>query len=383
MLLKENKGRVSRGITLSRREMLRALGIGAGVFSLAGITGCTSLVRSLDDSLLDVEVYPTASMVMASQDRAFLKEQSKRLKEIIKAIKKGEGDTEKLLTESYQISNKIVDYWALTGIFTAVDQDLIQALKSGRLVRLPSLRVRRTMRKLQRELGLSNTELSGWDKNFHWKSNKDLLQALQEKGSEQLWRSWIANSYEPVLTAERPSSPSLEYTIDAQFCLWCAVLIAALIVVAYSEEANPPEPPGGGGGCFPQGTPIAIRQGWRPIEHIKPGDEVYAFDLSSQKLKGQTVLDKRVLHAQEFLVLDFGAEEIRCTPTHRFYIGQWAPANTLRPGMKVRSLEDGWREIQNIRKEQAAQPVFNLEVQENHNFFVGQLGLLVHNYKTP
>lgn len=84
------------------------------------------------------------------------------------------------------------------------------------------------------------------------------------------------------------------------------------------------------------------------------------------------------------MILEFETnEEIRCTPLHRFYTGQWVPAQHLRPGDKLLNLAGSWTKLKSIGREKESQPVFNLHVDGIHNYFVGREGILVHNSKTP
>jgi hypothetical protein len=131
-----------------------------------------------------------------------------------------------------------------------------------------------------------------------------------------------------------------------------------------------------------RGTLIATKRGLLPIEQIQVADDIYAFDLSLRERTVQKVVKIFEAPREEILVLDFGAEEIRCTPAHRFYTGQWVPARELSLGELVLSLDGRWKELKGIVREIQTQPVFNLKVGEMHNYFVGQSGLLVHNDKS-
>jgi YD repeat-containing protein len=139
---------------------------------------------------------------------------------------------------------------------------------------------------------------------------------------------------------------------------------------------------GGAGGCFVRGTLVATERGLLPIEQIQVADDIYAFDLSLRERTVQKVVKIFEAPREVVLVLDFGAEEIRCTPAHRFYTGQWVPARELSLGDLVLSLDGQWKELKGIRREIQPQSVFNLKVEEMHNYFVGQSGLLVHNDKS-
>nr|BAL55547.1 hypothetical conserved protein [uncultured Acetothermia bacterium]BAL58958.1 hypothetical conserved protein [Candidatus Acetothermum autotrophicum] len=132
-----------------------------------------------------------------------------------------------------------------------------------------------------------------------------------------------------------------------------------------------------------KGTLVATAQGPKPIELVYPGDVIYTFDLRKGAPAVQKVVETFKVQREEILVLDFGDEEIRCTPPHRFYTGQWVPAKELKQGDRILSIEGQWKALRKIKREGKSQPVFNLHVDKDHNYFIGQSALLVHNSKTP
>lgn len=148
-----------------------------------------------------------------------------------------------------------------------------------------------------------------------------------------------------------------------------------------SGEAGGEGDMSGGGGCFVKGTVVATPQGLIPIDQMKVSGEVYALDLTTNKLVGQKVMRVIKAQGQEILVLDFGDEKIRCTPLHRFYTGQWIPAHKLQLMSNVLSRDGQWKALRGIGREIQSQPVYNLTVAGIHNYLVGQAGLLVHNVK--
>jgi Pretoxin HINT domain len=75
-------------------------------------------------------------------------------------------------------------------------------------------------------------------------------------------------------------------------------------------------------------------------------------------------------------------EKVCCTPRHRFFtVSGWLAARHLSPGIKVRSLDGEMRPILAISNEPAEVPVFNMRVDSQHTYFVGETGYLVHNEK--
>ena len=136
-----------------------------------------------------------------------------------------------------------------------------------------------------------------------------------------------------------------------------------------------------GGGCFVKDTLISTANGMIPIEHVKEGDAVYSYDFESKKEELKPVEEIFISERDQIIVLDFGAEKIRCTPPHKFYTGEWVAAFELKVGDSIMDIKGQWNKIQNIQHEVKLQQVINFRVNKNHNYFVGKMALLVHNDK--
>ena len=138
---------------------------------------------------------------------------------------------------------------------------------------------------------------------------------------------------------------------------------------------------GGDGGCFVAGTPVATERGLVPIEAIVVGDQVVSFDEASAGVTVQRVARAFRSRPDEVVVLDFADDQLRCTPGHRFYNGDWIPAGKLQPGDSVLDRDGRERQVQRVDRELGPRDVFNLRVESSQTYFVGTLGLLVHNVK--
>ena len=91
-----------------------------------------------------------------------------------------------------------------------------------------------------------------------------------------------------------------------------------------------------------------------------------------------------------------GEKLLTTTTEHPFYIkktykardnlnadddkeGEWLTAAELRVGQKVLRPDGKWTRITSVRRENKPTIVYNLEVEGNHNYFVGEIGVLSHN----
>ena len=131
--------------------------------------------------------------------------------------------------------------------------------------------------------------------------------------------------------------------------------------------------------CFGAGTPVRTLTGPRPIESIRPGDQVLSQDVENGALGFAPVL--AVFHNKPAptLRIDLDGEPIVATGIHRFWkVGRgWVMARELKPGDAVRTL-GGQARVDAVSVDEV-RPVFNLEVGESRSFFAGGAGALVHD----
>jgi hypothetical protein len=135
--------------------------------------------------------------------------------------------------------------------------------------------------------------------------------------------------------------------------------------------------------CFAAGTPVLTRAGWRAIEQVAVGDEVWAWDEHSQQMDWKPVLELYRSQAEEVTELHFAGEPapLRVTPAHWLYVPEqgWMAAGDLAPGSRVQRSSGEAVTLADKRIRVQEEPVFNLEVDDWHTYFAGPLGLLAHN----
>jgi len=132
--------------------------------------------------------------------------------------------------------------------------------------------------------------------------------------------------------------------------------------------------------CFAAGTPVQTINGPRAIESIQVGDRVLSQNTSTGLLAFQPVMMIHRNQPAQTLRIAIGDETIVATGIHRFWkAGKgWTMARELKPGDRLR-IVDGVTEVRSIENDKA-QPVYNLDVAGNRNFFAGAKGLLVHDF---
>lgn len=146
-----------------------------------------------------------------------------------------------------------------------------------------------------------------------------------------------------------------------------------------------PGPGPGGGGCFIRGTVVAAGQGSVAIDQLATGDRICSYDTEGRQLVYRDIVRTFRAESQEICTLKLGHEVIHCTPLHRFYVhpGAWVHACELQLGDQILSRKGDWVPARMIRKEEAREEVFNLQISQTACYFVGKEGFLVHNVKKP
>lgn len=141
--------------------------------------------------------------------------------------------------------------------------------------------------------------------------------------------------------------------------------------------------------CFIAGTLVLTSVGLIKIEDIKEGDFVYAYDEKTKKKSLKTVAQIFRNKTKEWVHLFVKnpktnkIQEIVCTPNHRIYIKNkgWIKTIEILENDKVLLYngEEGCVISKEIQKLEDYETIYNFEVEELHNYFVGTEKVLVHN----
>jgi hypothetical protein len=153
--------------------------------------------------------------------------------------------------------------------------------------------------------------------------------------------------------------------------------------------------------CFVKGTPVAAKGGERPIESLQVGDEVWSMDSTGRHLhrvlrtfanppkaiRDVTIAtvegdDRRAFSSEAaFSPKVSHLETLHTTNEHPFFVVGlgWVAAKDLEPGEHVESRSGEDEIVVSSVATSDVQPVFNIEVEEAHDYFVGTGEVLVHN----
>lgn len=139
----------------------------------------------------------------------------------------------------------------------------------------------------------------------------------------------------------------------------------------------PPKKP-----CFLAGTLVKTESGNIPIEQIKVGDKVFTYNFEKKQTELNTVTHVYENVTQKYLKITTKNSCIEATGQHRFWIPKqekWLMANELKTGMHFLDTHKNLVEILTLEIIENTKKTYNLEIENNHNYFVGQDEILTHN----
>jgi tetratricopeptide (TPR) repeat protein len=135
--------------------------------------------------------------------------------------------------------------------------------------------------------------------------------------------------------------------------------------------------------CFGQGTKVRTLAGLEPIESLKLGDQVLTQNMKTGSLGYKPILVVHHNPPAKTFEIKLGDETIVSSYFHRFWkAGKgWVMARELKTGDRIRTL-NGTVRVTAINEGKVV-PVFNLDVADDADFFVGDLGALAHDNTLP
>ena len=157
--------------------------------------------------------------------------------------------------------------------------------------------------------------------------------------------------------------------------------------------------------CFPAGTMVLTAKGPRTIETVHAGARVYAFNIET----GEWLVTKVLKHKShpyegDMIAIKLAHITIHATGNHPFYVtngdqlaarpivqtisyqerantkhGRWVEARDLKVGDVLKNKSGEVLNIIGISKQFEKTEVYNLDVENHHNYAIDQKGILVHN----
>ena len=134
--------------------------------------------------------------------------------------------------------------------------------------------------------------------------------------------------------------------------------------------------------CFVAGTTVQTSKGAKPIEDVRPGDQVWAKNLTTGKneLRPVTGLFQKKSTTLMTIALARGATVVVTQEPPFMVEGEgWVLSGDLRVGDRLAQRDAGTAVITAIEVRAGGQTVYNFEVSGDHNYYITDAQLLVHN----
>lgn len=108
---------------------------------------------------------------------------------------------------------------------------------------------------------------------------------------------------------------------------------------------------------------------------------MWARSLDGSGSQLRTVTGLFTKQAEKLLTVTVAGEQVKVTAEHPFLVAGsgWLPAGMLRVGDRLVQRDSGTATIEGVSEAAVSEAVFNFEVEGDHNYYITQAQLLVHN----
>ena len=134
--------------------------------------------------------------------------------------------------------------------------------------------------------------------------------------------------------------------------------------------------------CFKEGTIVLVDSGSVKIENIVVGDSVLSYNLTTNTISTSRVVNVSKRSSISYYTLKTTTQTIYVTSEHPFYVNKkgWVKLKDLKVGDECKT-KNGLEVVISLDENLVPTDVYNIEVEQNHNYFVTTSGILVHNKK--
>ena len=132
--------------------------------------------------------------------------------------------------------------------------------------------------------------------------------------------------------------------------------------------------------CFIAGTAVFTENGYKPIEQIRAGNQVWAYDTKTKQQVKKLVTSVSKKSGKRLVLINTDTDLIQATPDHPFYINErWIKAGDLTTGDSLTLFKGQKKIVKQVSLKDTNVIVYNFEVEDHHNYFINQSKILVHN----
>jgi len=136
-------------------------------------------------------------------------------------------------------------------------------------------------------------------------------------------------------------------------------------------------------GGFSGDTPVKMKDCYKRIDQIKVGDKVICYNLKDACNTEKKVVAKKSRKVKNLICIIAGHRKLITAKKQKFYLPEekkWKKAKNLRPGDKI---QKGLKEaivVSKTKKIDGKVELFDLSIEEEHNFRVSEDEILAHNF---
>ncbi len=131
--------------------------------------------------------------------------------------------------------------------------------------------------------------------------------------------------------------------------------------------------------CFVAGTPVMTQRGMRPIDQVVVGDMALSRNVSTGKLCWMPVIANTFQPPAKTVTITAGKDKLTCTLGHLLWVSGsgWKKASEIKTGDLLHTAAAPATVLATTAAED--QPTYNLEILDNHTYFVGHNHILSHD----
>lgn len=204
-------------------------------------------------------------------------------------------------------------------------------------------------------------------KRYIERTNARIIDTLREVTGQELstdphdWWKWWDDFNETVVLGQKPSH--VTYFVQT-------TPVAGTLATPYRHHS-----------CLVAGTPIWTDFGPIAVDKMHVGDRVLAQDTLSGELAYKPVIRTTVRPRGALVHIALDKDKITATGGHPFWVSGrgWVNARWLEPGMTIHTVTGAARVVKIEIDEDGNQPVYNLVVEDFHNYFAGNTHMLLHD----
>ena len=142
----------------------------------------------------------------------------------------------------------------------------------------------------------------------------------------------------------------------------------------------------GGDGCFLKGTKVLTSTGYKDIDKIEVNDEVLTYNELTKVTEYKKVSNVYAYEnmTEKLYTISIVNKKIEVTHRHQLYVKRlyghdWIAAEDLKIGDLLMDKDGKYYPIRKISSKDIIENVYNLDVSDNHNYYVTDSNILVHN----